>query len=89
MASLVPSSSAGAASAPAAFAGAETVTLAALAVSVNLAPELAADLWDHMELDPLDDAEVAANIRKTCSTRPSHILSRAVSCPLASRAASR
>ena len=62
MASTVPSFAAASPVAPAAAAGTETVTLSALAASVNLTPELAVALWEHMELDPEVDAEVAANI---------------------------
>jgi len=37
-------------------------SLTALAASVNLADEVATSLWEHLELDPATDAEIAANI---------------------------
>ena len=37
-------------------------TLASLAIEVKLDPELATALWDHLGVDPADDAEVAAAI---------------------------
>ena len=37
-------------------------TLASLAIDVKLDPELATALWEHLGVDPADDAEVAAAI---------------------------
>ena len=78
MASTVPSFAAADPAAPGAAAGTETVTLSALAATVNLAPDLAAALWEHMDLDPLVDAEVAANI-------PSDVLNASITAFLEAR----
>ena len=56
------SSPAAAFAGPAAADGPVTITLTSLASAVRLDDALATDLWEHLELNPELDAEMAANI---------------------------
>ena len=47
---------------PAVLVGEDVSSLTALAKSVKLADDIAQSLWEHLELDPLTDADVAAAI---------------------------